>query len=85
MFVTPYMTLTQQEKIKYLLDSRLYDSTIYPPLENTPPKFAILKRNEWMINAADLIIAFVTHSYGGTYKSFEYAKKKKKNLINLSE
>ena len=68
-FITPYITPSQQGKIKYMIDSGLYDSTIYPPLENTPPRFAITKRNEWMINQADLVIAYVTHTYGGAYKS----------------
>lgn len=65
--------------------SKLYDSIIYPPIENTPPKFAIIKRNEWMVNKSDLIIAYVNRSYGGAYKSFAYAEKKKKTIINLAD
>ncbi len=84
-FITPYMTETQQEKMKYMIDSGLYDSTIYPPLENVPPRFAISKRNEWMVNQADLIIAYVKHTYGGAYKSLEFARRKKKHIINLAE
>ena len=38
---------------------------MYPLLENVIPRFAISKRNEWMIDKADLIIAFVNHEYGG--------------------
>ena len=45
-FVTPYITPAQQEKMKYLVDAKLYDSTIYPPIENALPRFAITKRNE---------------------------------------
>lgn len=84
-FVTPYITEVQQKKIKYLLDGNLYDSTIYPPLENVLPRFAISKRNEWMIDVADLVIAYVKFSYGGAYKSLEYARKKQKHVINLAE
>ena len=84
-FVTPYITKSQQEKIKELIDSRLYDSTVYPPLENVPPKFAINKRNEWMVEQADLIIAYINHPYGGAYKSLTFAKRKKKRIINLGE
>ena len=83
-FVTPYITELQQEKMKYLVDSKLYDSIIYPPLECVPLKFAISKRNEWMVDRADLIIAYVKHTYGGAYKSFLYAKRRKKHIINLA-
>ncbi len=84
-FITPYITERQQKKMQYLIDNKLYDSTIYPPLENVPDKFAIIKRNEWMIDQADLIIAFVKHTYGGAFTALEYARKKKKHIINLAE
>ena len=83
-FVTPYITPSQQNKIKYLIDTKLYDDTIYPPLEDVLPRFAITKRNEWMIDKADLIIAFVNHEYGGAYKAIKYAQRKLKRIINLS-
>ena len=84
-FVSPYLTQAQQTKIKYMLDHHLYDSSVYPPLENVPLRFAINKRNEWMINQADLVIAYVDHTFGGAYKTLQYAKRKKKRIINLAE
>ena len=83
-FITPYISEIQQRKIKELISANLYDSVIYPPLENVPLKFAISKRNEWIVNKADLIIAYVTHKFGGAYKSLLYAKRKKKKIINLA-
>ena len=82
-YVSPYLTSSQQEKMKFLLDSKLYDSTIYPPIENVPPRYAITKRNEWMVDQADVIIAYVSHEYGGAYKTLTYAKRKNKTIINL--
>jgi len=61
----------------------LCDTSIYPPIENVPPKFAISKRNEWMMISADLIIAYVNRSYGGAYKSLQVAKRRKKKIINI--
>ena len=84
-FVTPYITSSQQRRMKRLIDEKLYDSIIFPPIENTPPRFAIIKRNEWIISQADLIIAYVGHAHGGAYKSLEYARKKNKLIINLAE
>ena len=75
----------EQAKIKEMQTSRLYDASIYPPIENTPPRFAISKRNEWMMTNADLIIVYVNHNYGGAYQSLQVAKRKKKEIINICE
>lgn len=60
-----------------------YDEILYPPLGNVPPKFAIARRNIWMINQADYIIAYVKTHYGGAYKSLLFAAKHNKPYINL--
>ena len=80
-FITPYIdkSYSKLEFAKYH-----YDDVIFPPLENVPRKFAILKRTERMIEEADLVIAYVTYSWGGATKTLEYAKRKKKTIINLA-
>lgn len=42
-----------------------YDDVVFPPIESVLFKFAISRRNEWMIDKADVVIAYVTHSFGG--------------------
>ena len=79
-FITPYINMSKQKAEEI----SVYDAVIYPPIESTPPRFAISKRNEWMIKSADLIIAYVSHSYGGAYKSFLSAIRHGKQIINLS-
>ncbi len=79
--VIPYISLSFQEKINYL--KRYYDEIIYPPLEDIPAKYAVIKRNEWMIDRADLLIAYVKYSWGGAAKSLEYAKRKHIAIIQL--
>lgn len=64
-------------------DSYLYDTTLYPPIEAVPRKFAILKRNMWMVDCADIVIAYVVYPWGGAFKTYEYAKRKNRNIINL--
>ena len=44
---------------------------------------AISKRNEWMVDRADLIIAYIEHDYGGAYKTIRYAQRKNKSIIYL--
>lgn len=63
----------------------LYDCSEYPPLENVPKKFAITKRNEWMVDNSDVLIAYIEYTTGGALKTFEYAKRKKKPYVNLAE
>lgn len=66
-------------------DESEYDYTLFPPLESVPPRYAISKRNEWMAAQADVVIAYVTHSWGGAAKTLEYARVKGKNVILYPE
>ena len=59
----------------------LYDETIYPPLENVPRLFSIAVRNKWMVDKADVIAAYVTHTWGGAADAVGYAKAKKKRIV----
>ena len=72
-----------QEKEISTLDAT---DTIFPEgLENTPPRFAINKRNEWMLQNSDYVVCYVAHITGGAAKFTEKAKKKGKQVINLAE
>lgn len=60
--------------------------TIYPEgLEYTPRRFAISKRNQWMVQQSDYVIAYVEHSFGGAAQFTEYAQKKNRMVINLAD
>ena len=63
------------------IDTSRYDSTTYPPLEKVPPRYAIVKRNEWMVSESDVVISGVTHSWGGAAKTLEFAQRKKKVIF----
>ena len=64
-------------------DMTLYDRTLYPALENVPRRFAILKRNEYMVDAADVVVAYVKYEWGGAAKALEYARHKGKQAYFL--
>ena len=64
-------------------DTKLYDDTTYPPLEGVPLKFAISKRNEWMVDQADAVVAYVTHGWGGAAATLQYAERKNKRIIRV--
>ena len=80
-YITPYNNAMCENKLTHIKSLELYDDIIYPELENIPYKYCILKRNEWMIDQSDIIIAYVKYSYGGASKSLHYAMKKKKKLL----
>lgn len=52
-------------------------------IEIGPMRFAIDRRNKWMVEQADYVITHVTHSWGGAAKFKELAEKKGKTVINV--
>jgi len=82
-FITPYLGDWLDTRKEYL--EKTYDEIIYPDIESTPKKFSISKRNEWMVNQADLVIGYVMLHFGGAYTALKYAKTRKKPYINLYE
>lgn len=59
---------------------------IYPnEVAKGPMKFAILRRNDYIVENVDLIVCYITHDYGGAYKAVEKARKKGLKIINLAD
>lgn len=56
--------------------------SMYPEIEGHP-RFAIERRNRWMIDASDACICYVNHTWGGAYKFAKLVKKRGLTLINL--
>ena len=60
-------------------------NTIYPEgLETVPKRFAISWRNKWMIQQSDIVVTYVTHTFGGAAQFKEMAKRQGKTVIELS-
>ena len=81
-----YRTIRSTLVIPYLnreYNTELYDNTPYPPLEDVPMKFAISRRNEWMVDQADVVVAYVTHGWGGAAATLQYAERKNKRIIRV--
>ena len=61
-----------------------YTNTILPEgIETAPKRFAISYRNKWMIQQSDIVVTYVTHSFGGAAQFKEMAVKLKKLIIKL--
>lgn len=62
-----------------------YQNSIFPEeIATVPKKFAIAKRNDWMIKNCDTVVSYVTFSSGGAAKYKDKAEKKGKEIINLA-
>ena len=62
-----------------------YDGTVYPPLETVPRRFAISHRNRWMVESADVVVAYVLRDWGGAAATLRCAKQKKKQIISYRD
>lgn len=77
--VLAYMPTEQSE-----FDVTDYSETIYPEgLESVPPRFAISKRNRWMVEKSDIVVTYVKYSTGGAAQAKKLAERKGKRVINL--
>ena len=65
-------------------DNDTADTIVPEGIENAHPRYAIVYRNNWMIDHSDYVIAYITHSFGGAYQAVERAKKKGKTIIAIS-
>ncbi|MBO7303876.1 MAG: hypothetical protein J6V09_01465 [Clostridia bacterium] len=78
--VLPYHVKNEEYYEKY------YDTVIIPEcIFASHPRSAIIKRNKWMVEKADLFICYVNREKGGAYNALKYAKKLKKQIINLAK
>ncbi len=62
------------------------ENTIYPEgLESVPPKYAIIKRNQWMIENSDYVVTYVNQSFGNAAKFKALSERKGKAVINIAD
>ena len=60
------------------------ENTLYPDgLETVPRRFAISKRNDWMIQQSDYAVCYVHKITGGAAKFREKAERKGLRIINI--
>lgn len=63
-----------------------FDGSYYPPLENVPRPYAIVRGNQYMVDNSDYLICYVKH-IGNTRNLLEYAHKRKEggSIENVAE
>ena len=79
-----YVVLAYMPGEKTEFDNLDSEYTIYPEgLENVPLRYAIPKRNLWMIKKSDFVITYVRYTVGGAAHFKEIAEKENKKVINI--
>lgn len=62
-----------------------YDEIWLPLGSDVHFKSAITKRNEWLIENSDMLVAYVIRDTGGAYQSVKYAEKSKKAVVHVAQ
>ena len=84
-----YPEISYSVALAYLpTHKKQYDSdhghSFYPEgLEIGPPRFAIDRRNRYMISVADVCLCYINRTFGGAYKFACIAKRRGLQVINL--
>ena len=72
--------------LAYLPQGETVPEAMFPEgLERVPPRYAISRRNDWMLNRADFVVTYVTHTWGGAAGYEKRAEKLGKHLIPLAK
>ena len=85
--VSLFMLLPYQNSGRPTIPPEGFDNTFYPfGTERVPPRAAIPKANQYMVDHSDFLIAVYmeSHPRSGTAKTMEYAKKQGLKLIEIS-
>ena len=62
-----------------------YSDTTFPEgMESVHPHYAISWRNNWMLQQADYVVTYITHSWGGAAQYAVKAKRQGKTVINIA-
>lgn len=80
-YIKVYRVLAYMPKVD---DTGTVDTIVPEGIETAHPRYAIIKRNNWMIDRSDYVVAYITHPTGGAYQAVERAKKKGKTIIAIS-
>lgn len=60
--------------------------TIFPEdVAGAIPKFAIAKRNDWMLRKSDIVVTYISNSFGCAEKYQQKAIKQGKAVINIAK
>ena len=80
--ISLFLLLAYHPSVKRISLPIGFDQSYYPPIENVPKQYAIVRANQYLVKESDSIICFVIHP-GNSRNLLEYARRcqSKKELI----
>lgn len=79
--ILPYMTAEFRDNVESFYE--YYDEV---EVADTPhPKSAFQTRNRMMVDRSHLVVVYIDHEKGGAWQTYQYAKKKDKEIINIAK
>ena len=79
-WVIPYITKDFRQNESYFRAQ--YDDILYP-LPGVYYKNAIWRRNCWMVDQADFLLAYICRPQSGAFQTLRYARRQDISIINL--
>ena len=71
--------------LAYLPQGETEPEAMFPEgLERVPPRYAISRRNDWMLRRADFVVTYITHPWGGAAGFGEKAERLGRRVIRLA-
>ncbi len=71
-------------KNKFIIED--FSDTIFPDsLEKVPPRYAIHRRNKWMIDRSDYALCYVANLGGNSIKIKDMCEKKNLPILNIAD
>ena len=63
-----------------------YSDTMLPEgIESVHPHYAISWRNNWMLKQSDYVVTYITRSWGGAYRYYNFAVRMRKHIIKIPD
>ena len=64
-------------------DGSKYDGVLYPCMDDASEKYAIIRCNQWMVDWAEIVVAYVDPDWGGAVRTLKYAEEKRKIICDF--
>ena len=77
------VVLCYPNELQYLKCS-FHDFLMPPEVKAAPKRACIVKRNKWVVDNSDYVVSYIKYKIGGAYSVIQYARKHKKQLIEVA-
>jgi uncharacterized phage-like protein YoqJ len=85
-YIKYYIVLAYNPNRNLKIDKENFSNTIFPKeLANAHPRYAIVKRNKWMIEKSDYVITYINNPFGNAIKFKNMSLQKGKKVIELTD